>query len=454
MRFERHQSAVVLASVLTVLAFVGITVYTQYRLTAVDHVSSTIATNAVPSLEYLGRSLVRLQTLRPLIADAVGASSAPAETVPLARAELQALQSDIDGYLRLTPLHGEDELWNATRRDLDGAETAAHQVLEAVERADGSAPARFRTEFVPALDRAAGTMRAAMDFDVKESERLAREVGDVRRTTSRTITILDAVATGIAGLLALLALQSARDHDRLLQAHNALLSDRVTELDRFAGRVAHDILSPLDTVGMGLALVTPSADAGARAHIERSQRALQRVKQLVEGLLRFARSGVRTDADGQAAVDAVLKNVALDYADAARAAGIEIVVESSERIDAACSVAVLTSIVQNLVSNAIKYMGDSPARWVRVSARAGATRVSVEVADSGPGIPADVQAHMFDPFVRGPHAEIGGIGLGLATVKRLAEAHGGLVEVESTVGVGTRIRVQLPLVTEPPSRAH
>ena len=445
MRYQRHQSAVVLASVVTVLAFLATTVYTQYRLTTVDEVSSTIASNAVPSLEYLGRSLVRVQALRRMLADAVAAPPAPADTVPAARTELEALHRDIGGYLRLTPLHGEDDLWNATRRDLDQAETATQAVIDAVDRADGSAPVLFRTRLMPALDRATDTMRAAMDFDVKESERLAREVGDVRRATTRTIIVFDAVATGIAALLALLALRAARDHDRLLQTHNSLLSDRVVELDRFAGRVAHDILSPLDTVGMGLSLLAPSAGPGGQLYVERSQRALQRVKQLVDGLLRFARSGARTDGDGHSSVDAVLKSLALDYAEAAKAASIEIVVEPSERIDAACSAAVLTSIVQNLVSNAIKYMGTSAVRRITLAASADGTRVSVMVGDSGPGMSDDVRAHMFEPFVRGDHAEITGIGLGLATVKRLVEAHAGSVEVESTIGLGTRIRVQLPL---------
>ena len=180
-------------------------------------------------------------------------------------------------------------------------------------------------------------------------------------------------------------------------------------------------------------------------YVERSQRALQRVKQLVDGLLRFARSGARTDGDGHSSVDAVLKSLALDYAEAAKSASIEIVVEPSERIDAACSAAVLTSIVQNLVSNAIKYIGTSAVRRITLAASADGTRVSVMVGDSGPGMSDDVRAHMFEPFVRGDHAEITGIGLGLATVKRLVEAHAGSVEVESTIGLGTRIRVQLPL---------
>ena len=114
-------------------------------------------------------------------------------------------------------------------------------------------------------------------------------------------------------------------------------------------------------------------------------------------------------------------------------------------MNVACSGAVLTSILQNLVRNAIRYMGEPQTRRVSVRAKLLNGRLRLEVEDSGPGIPADLHTTIFEPFARGPHQTDEGVGLGLATVKRLTEAHGGTVGLQSRVGVGTIFCVELPL---------
>jgi signal transduction histidine kinase len=443
-RFARHQSAFVGASVLTVGSFLGATAYSQERLTALDALSSTIATNAVPSIEFLGRGGVRLQRLRRLVHDEV-TSAHSRSAIETAAAELEALDGDIDRYLRLTPLPGERDLWLAIRRDIDQATDVVRAILDALEHGDqAAATALLETKADPAFEGATKTMLAAMEFDVDKSERLAQDVGAVRRATAKNIIMLDALATAIAAFTALIAFRAAQEHDRLLQRHNALLTDRVAELDRFAGRAAHDILSPLNTIGVGLALIARTADASARTYIGRSQRALQRVQQLVDGLLQFARSGAQSESTVRCSVDVVLEAVAADVSEAAKTSAIEIAVDADKRLEVACSIGVLTSMVQNLVSNAVKYMGPATVRKVTLRAKGAARQVRIEVEDTGPGIPADFQARIFDPFVRGSHDDrISGLGLGLATVKRLVEAHGGTI-VHASTGSGTLFRIELP----------
>ncbi|HTP32878.1 MAG TPA: HAMP domain-containing sensor histidine kinase, partial [Candidatus Acidoferrales bacterium] len=104
----------------------------------------------------------------------------------------------------------------------------------------------------------------------------------------------------------------------------------------------------------------------------------------------------------------------------------------------------------NLLSNAAKY-GLKDKRWIGVSASAagtqGAPEVEIRVADRGPGIPADEQAHVFDPFFRGKSAiqdQVHGTGLGLNLVKRIVEAHGGTIRVTSEPTTGTEFIVRLP----------
>jgi signal transduction histidine kinase len=102
--------------------------------------------------------------------------------------------------------------------------------------------------------------------------------------------------------------------------------------------------------------------------------------------------------------------------------------------------------ILNLLSNAMKYSGQSKDIDLRLCTQNGSVMIQVE--DRGIGIPADERERIFERFYRVPTAEnraISGTGLGLALVVHIAEAHGGRVEVESTPGAGSTFSVRLPL---------
>jgi signal transduction histidine kinase len=110
----------------------------------------------------------------------------------------------------------------------------------------------------------------------------------------------------------------------------------------------------------------------------------------------------------------------------------------------------LKQALQNLLHNAAKY-GAGDSRWVGVSAsRTGGEAqpaVEIRVADRGPGIPADEQPHLFEPFFRGRRAlqdQIHGTGLGLNLAKKIVEAHGGSIQVKSAAMKGAEFIVRLP----------
>ena len=103
-------------------------------------------------------------------------------------------------------------------------------------------------------------------------------------------------------------------------------------------------------------------------------------------------------------------------------------------------------VVQNLISNAIKY--GASGQWVGVSARAADERVFVSVSDKGHGIAASEQPLIFEPFYRAADvvaARIQGAGLGLSLVRRIVEAHGGQITVRSTPGQGSEFTVSIPV---------
>lgn len=110
----------------------------------------------------------------------------------------------------------------------------------------------------------------------------------------------------------------------------------------------------------------------------------------------------------------------------------------------------LKQALQNLLHNAARY-GAGDSRWVGLSATATGSRaeptVEIRVADRGPGIPADEQSHIFEPFFRGRRAlqdQIHGTGLGLNLARKIVEAHGGSIQVKSAAGAGAEFIVRLP----------
>jgi signal transduction histidine kinase len=102
-------------------------------------------------------------------------------------------------------------------------------------------------------------------------------------------------------------------------------------------------------------------------------------------------------------------------------------------------------VVQNLISNAIKY--GASGGWIGIKARADAGRVTVTVSDKGMGIAPAQQTLIFEPFYRAPDvvaARIQGAGLGLSLVRRIVEGHDGQITVKSAPGQGSEFAVSIP----------
>ena len=110
--------------------------------------------------------------------------------------------------------------------------------------------------------------------------------------------------------------------------------------------------------------------------------------------------------------------------------------------------AALSSVLQNLISNAVKYSRRGGTVTVQARTVNGDQDLQIAIHDQGDGIPGNEIPHLFEPFFRGKRAraaQIQGSGLGLSVVKRVVEAHGGHIEVVSTVGAGSTFLVQLPV---------
>jgi len=114
----------------------------------------------------------------------------------------------------------------------------------------------------------------------------------------------------------------------------------------------------------------------------------------------------------------------------------------------------LDAVLSNLLSNAAKYTADAQVRRITVRAGVEARRVHVEVEDTGPGVPEGLAETIFDPYKRAPGATQPGLGLGLATVKRLIHGHGGVVGVRNAPTGGAIFWFDLPRAPQPAPAAE
>jgi signal transduction histidine kinase len=266
----------------------------------------------------------------------------------------------------------------------------------------------------------------------------AASMSEVRHRSELVEVLLTAVAVSVAMAATVAGIRSMRRHNRFLQA-------KTQELEHFAGTVAHDVLGPLSAVGLTMPMIlqrNPGDDQTQRL-TERALSSVRRVRELVNGLLEFARAGAQPSG-GRTDVRATVDDVLCDLSRDADAAGVTIETEIEEGF-VACAPGVLLSILSNLLRNAVKYMGaNTGLRRVVVRTRGCDGRVDFEVEDTGPGIPEPLHDVVFEPYVRvTPHAGPG-MGLGLATVKRLVNAHGGSVGVRTAGNGGSLFWFDLP----------
>jgi signal transduction histidine kinase len=181
---------------------------------------------------------------------------------------------------------------------------------------------------------------------------------------------------------------------------------------------------------MALSIVEKSP-AQAPDALERARSSLSRVRRIVDGLLEFARAGARPEAGSRAEVRSVAAGLLEELGPFANQRDASLRVGEVADCAVACSPGVLLSLLGNLLRNGLKYLGNAEFREVVLRIRQRRGRVVFEVEDTGPGIPPSLGPRIFEPYFRGPNTSAPGIGLGLATVKRLVESHGGSLGVRA-----------------------
>lgn len=245
--------------------------------------------------------------------------------------------------------------------------------------------------------------------------------------------------------------------DEILQAKQAAEQANRAK-DKFLSTMSHELRTPISTIkslSQYLALgVRGSVTEEQEEYLNRIDEAADYLDTLVTDILDFARLEA-----GPVSVnlESVPVSEALDRTESLLEVRFEEAAVTYEREPVPAPVHVradpdrLQQILLNLLTNALKFTPAEGSVTTAVAAQDGTAHIHVR--DTGVGIPAEEQTHIFDPFVQAPEPNRDGpskgVGLGLAISRDLAEAMGGALTVESEEGVGSAFTIELPLSDGP-----
>lgn len=345
------------------------------------------------------------------------------------------LDQQLDAYRALPLYPGELAAWRRAQSAVGQLEGNTSQIVAALEHDDLRSARQLEAKFDGSIEDLATNLSRDIDVNVAAATKLAGDIQHSRRQGIIWALLLDGLGVLLAIAAAAWALRVARAHARAVQSCNDLAERRAGELDQFAGRMAHDVRSPLSVIGISLSTAARYGgdDTRFRRAMERATDAFQQTQTMIEALLDFARAGARPDPRARASVSKAAEGVAVNMCTRAEEVGAELLVRAGSRTPVACAAGLLEIAISNLVSNALTYVQGSQHRVVEIETIDDGPVVKVAVSDTGPGLPpgTDTTA-IFQPTVRGANALGRGLGLGLATVKKVVEAHGGRVGVSSS----------------------
>ncbi len=227
---------------------------------------------------------------------------------------------------------------------------------------------------------------------------------------------------------------------------NQRLLDQYVEISQLAGSLAHEIKNPLSVIRINMDLL---AEDLAETESQEQRRAMNkidvvrsqcvRLQNLLDDFLRFARLQNLQLVPGN--LNEHVERVLDFFAPQARQAGVEIIRYLSPDLPSILlDPETLYSALLNLVLNASQAMPDGGTLTVRT--RLTRSGVALDLIDTGCGMSQETALRMFEAFYT---TKDGGSGLGLPTARKIVEAHGGRIDVQSEMGRGTQFTLQFPM---------
>ena len=304
---------------------------------------------------------------------------------------------------------------------------------------------------VPDSDAGSAQSRVRMAYTSERGERLHLGLG--------AYVLKDAAGTPAGHVVIFQDVTHVVEMERDLRR-----SERLAAIGQLSASIAHEVRNPLAAISGSIQVLerrTPALAGDPEAHrlMQIVLRETDRLNALITDFLLYARPAPKRLAT-VALADTV--DEVLHMFESARPAGVEVASRVEAGLVLEADPEQLRQVIWNLVLNAAQAM-EKGGRLEILAARSAEPPqeaptgrrnedqaqqgwVEIAVVDEGVGIPMDALDRIFDPFFT---TKRGGSGLGLATVHRIVEQHGGSIRVESTPGSGTSMRVRLPLVGAP-----
>ncbi len=315
--------------------------------------------------------------------------------------------------------------------------------LAALEDAFEDRVEPHRTALDLAVTRLVELERGSIEDETEHAGSLARGFG-IALFAAWLIGIIISIILGVVVMRRLNA-----QYERVATAE-AAASRAAASRKQVLDIVAHDLLSPLNAIVLGLDVMKlQQPEVPQAAPISRSA---ERMLRLVNDLLDASRAEEHrfTLVRQKHACETLLAGVVEQFHERAHAAKVELRVESDPGLEVYADRDRFLQIASNFINNARRVMKGGGT--LTLAARRKGDRVRFTVTDTGPGISRPDQEKLFDAYRQGnDHQHTGKLGLGLFISKALVEAHGGTIGVDSTVGVGSSFWFELPINARQPA---